>query len=67
MINVSERIKKIRQEKGLKQIDLARDLEVSQSYISLVENGKTIPTRRFLKLFCLQYEIDSSELLQTKR
>lgn len=63
MINIGEQIKKIRQEKSLKQIDIARDLEVSQSYISLVENGKTIPTRRFLKLFCLQYEINLNRLL----
>lgn len=63
MIGIGEQLRKIRQEKGLKQIDIARDLEISQSYISLVENGKTIPTKRFLKLFCLQYEINPNKLL----
>lgn len=63
MISIGEQIRTIRHEKGLKQIDIARDLEISQSYISLVENGKTIPTKRFLKLFSLQYGIDSDKLL----
>lgn len=57
MASIGEQIRKIRQEKGLKQKDVAKELEISQSYISLVENGKTIPTKRFLKLFCLQYKI----------
>lgn len=63
MISIGEQIRTIRHEKGLKQIDIARDLEISQSYISLVENGKTNPTKRFLKLFSLQYGIDSDKLL----
>lgn len=57
-MNVGESIRKIRKERGLKQTDVARDLEISQSYLSMVENGREIPTRRFIKLFCLQYGVE---------
>ena len=63
MASIGEQIRKIRKEKGLKQRNVAKELEVSQSYISLVENGKTIPTKRFVKLFCLQYKIRLDKLL----
>lgn len=61
-MNIGENIKRIRKEKGMKQSDIARDMQISQSYISQVENGKTIPTSRFIKLFCLQYEVDEKSI-----
>lgn len=63
MDDIGKKIKKIRKEMGMKQKDISRDLEVSQSYISEVENGKEIPTKRFIKLFCLQYGISEDELM----
>lgn len=63
-MNTGEKIKMVRKEKGMKQIDVARDLEISQSYISMVENGRTIPTSRFVKLFCLQYGVEESCLAE---
>lgn len=57
-MNIGMKIKRIRIDKGMKQKDIARDLETTQSYISQIENGRTIPTKRFIKLFCLKYGID---------
>lgn len=59
-MSTGEKIKKIRKERGMKQNEVARDLETSQSYISMVENDRTIPTVRFIKLFCLQYGIEKA-------
>ncbi len=61
-MDIGEKMKVIRKEKGLKQADVARDLETSQSYISAVENGRTVPTARFIKLFFLQYKAELAEL-----
>lgn len=61
-MNIGKKMKLIRIEKGLKQIDMAREMETTQSYISQVENGVTIPNARFIKLFCLQYGVDKDSL-----
>jgi len=55
-------IKEVRQQHKLNQKDLGKSLGVSQSYISLVENGKEAPTRMFLRLFCLLYSVDEKIL-----
>lgn len=39
-----ERLKELRQEKGLGQIQLARELDVGKSIVSLWELGKCEPT-----------------------
>ncbi len=61
---MGEIFKKVRKDNRLKQVDIAKELQTSQSYISQIENNQTIPTKRFIKLFCLQYGIDSAGLLQ---
>jgi transcriptional regulator with XRE-family HTH domain len=63
-MSIGENIKKIRKEKGLKQKDMASDMEVVQSYISQVENNKTTPTPKFIKLFCLQYGVEKSDIYE---
>lgn len=62
-MSIGENIKKMRKEKGLNQKDIAKEMEATQSYISQIENGKTIPNKRFIKLFCLQYGVDKNSLL----
>ena len=66
-MNTGEKIKKIRKERGMKQIEVAKDLETCQSYISMVENGRTVPTARFIKLFCLQYGVEKDCLAEEKK
>ena len=40
---VRNKIKKIRIEKGLRQLDLARRLDVYQSEVSAIERGERVP------------------------
>ena len=60
-MSIGDNFKQIRKDKKLKQADFAKVLGVSQSYISQIENNKTIPNKRFLKLFCLLFEVDMKE------
>ena len=43
MVSIGEAIKTIRKQCGLRQIDIANAMTVTQSYISQVENGREIP------------------------
>ncbi len=61
-MNIGKKMKLIRAEKRLRQIDMAREMETTQSYISQVETGTVIPNARFIKLFCLQYGVDKDSL-----
>ena len=41
--------------------DIAHAMTVEQSYISQVENGKTVPTPMFIKLFCLTFSVNEEQ------
>ena len=43
--NIAEELKKIRQQKGWSQEDLAREIGVSFATVNRWENGKTKPSR----------------------
>ena len=43
--NIAEELKKLRQQKGWSQEDLARELGVSFATVNRWENGKTKPSR----------------------
>ena len=56
-------IKKYRKAKGYRQIDLANDLDLSEDYISRVENGlKFISLRRLFK-FADILEVKMTDLI----
>lgn len=47
-MGIGERIKTIRENKGLKQIELAEMAGISNSYLSDIEKGRTTPSIRTL-------------------
>ena len=50
-VNIGNRIRLLREGKGLTQGELAEKLHVTQSFISLVENrNKNLSMRKFLEL-----------------
>ena len=58
-----ERFRKVRDELGLKQQDIAKSLGVSQSYISGIEKGNKNPSETFVELLCCKFNINKMWLL----
>lgn len=57
-------IRKIREEKGLMQIDLCKKLEVDRAYMSNIENGKKNPTLLTVEKIAKALNVPASELLE---
>lgn len=48
MTDVGRFIKRSRRSRGMRQLELAELLDTSQAFISMVENGKAVPTQEQL-------------------
>ena len=57
MGSVSERIKKIRKDNKLNQQDFARIIDLSQTHISKIENGKDNPSDKVLRTIAVEFGI----------
>ncbi len=62
-MSISKRIKQLRAEKKLSQVQLSKQLEVSQASVSQYENGTRSPDSSFLTKLCERYEINLNWLL----
>jgi transcriptional regulator with XRE-family HTH domain len=60
---IGEAIKLIRTIKGKKAVDLAKELDVSASYLSLVERGKKRPSIDLIENFARIMDIRPSQVL----
>lgn len=56
------RLKLIRVYSGIKQKDLAEELEVPASLLSMYEQGKREPSLSFLNSFCKRFQMTLSQL-----
>ena len=63
-MNIGSNIKKARIEKGIKQSELAKELNVYQKDISRWESNKIIPTIYNIKLICENLKISADQLLE---
>ena len=61
---LGKNLKRIRTEKGITQGDIVRNLGVSRSFISNIENGKTNPTLSTISNIAKALSISSNELLK---
>ena len=59
---IGERIRKLREQKKLKQGDIEERTGLARSYISRVENGQTVPTVETLEKFARALEVGTYEL-----
>lgn len=50
VVNLSNKLKMMRKQKGLTQLELAKKIGVSESYICQIENGKMISIKKLDKL-----------------
>jgi transcriptional regulator with XRE-family HTH domain len=58
MNEIGDRIKKLRTGLGLKQVQFAQQIRVSQGYLAEVEKGKKIPSSRVLLAVSTVFAID---------
>lgn len=63
MSNVNEALRLLRIFYGYKAIELAKKIEISQSYLSEIENGKKEPSLEILKKYSETFKIKVSTLL----
>jgi len=59
-----ERVRQLREAKGLSQIALAEKMGVEQPGISLVETGKQEPCLRYIELLALGLDVSLSTLFK---
>ena len=62
-VKIGDRIKKIRNEKGISQAELGRMCEKDKQHIELIENNKVSPNIYTLYIIASALEIDLKELL----
>lgn len=61
-MNIGEKIRKVREAKGLSQKEISAMVNMDQSQYSKIENGKTDPTTSTLEKIAKALGIDVSEL-----
>lgn len=60
---LGNRVRKLRQERGWTQVEMAEVLGIDRSYISEIETGKKDPSLRVLKTIADGFKLTLSELL----
>jgi transcriptional regulator with XRE-family HTH domain len=66
LVEIGKRLKLVREELGLKQKQLAKDLGMSSSYLSDIEKGKNNPGFNFLVLLYREYKVSLDWLVFNK-
>ncbi len=61
---LGDNLKRLRTEKGISQGDIARELDVSRSFISNIENGKTNPTLSTITKIAKAVGVSTGELMK---
>lgn len=61
---LGQRIKKLRKERGLRQLDLALMVSVSEGYVGSIEQGLRYPSLRVLEKIAKVLKTPISQLLE---
>lgn len=60
-------LKRLRRQKGLSQIEVAKKLNVSSTTICLWESGERNPSQNHIKKLCKMYGVSPADILAPKR
>lgn len=63
---MNERIKQIREDAGLSQLEFAKRLQISDAAVSKIESGKNNPSKQTIQLICTQFHIEPAWLYEGK-
>lgn len=61
---LGENVRRIREEKGMTQIELCRKLELDRAYMSNIENGKKNPTLATIEKIAKALGVSLDELIK---
>lgn len=61
---LGENVRRIREEKGMTQVELCRKLEVDRAYMSNIENGKKNPTLATIEKIAKALGVSLDELIK---
>jgi len=62
-MNIGDRLKNLRKDRGISQTAFANSLGISQDSVSLWENNKRIPDTPYIIKICKEYNISADYLL----
>lgn len=62
MEDICKRVKKIRQENFMTQVEFAKSLGVTNAHISKIEKGGTVPSEALIKLISKEYRLNENWL-----
>ena len=61
-INFAAKIKTMREQKGISIKTLAKSLDVNYTYLSKIENSKSVPSEAFIERLAKVFNYDADEL-----
>jgi transcriptional regulator with XRE-family HTH domain len=59
---MNERLKEIRKRLGLRQIEFAKKIGVTQAYLSMLELGRSPLSKQNIKLICMYFDVSETWL-----
>ncbi len=62
-MTLGEKLKQLRQEKGLSQPELATEAGIEQSYLSKLENDKSLPSNDILRKILAAFQVSLADLI----
>lgn len=62
-MRLAEKLIQLRKEHGWTQAVAAREIDIQQSYLSKLENGRFIPSDEVIDKLCIAYNVAKSELV----
>lgn len=62
-VMLGQKIKKLREARGLTQVELAVIINISPVYVGFIENGRRRPSLRTLERLARALKVSASELL----
>ena len=63
MDELCARIRKVRKDWNITQVEFAKRLGVTNAHISAIEKGKTVPSQALVKLICKEFKVNERWLL----
>ena len=65
-MKIGRHIRKIREERELNQVEFSQALDITQGYLSKVENGQVKPNFKLIQGLRKKFKIDLNEIIDQK-